>query len=206
VQAPGLGDPARAHRRHAKAPPRGGGQFDGGFDVIADVGMALGEDRQLRSGGPALGVRAGALRERVHPLLGETQGVLGRGLVLGQADQAAGGDEIRPLVVVSALHMGTRAIRAMTTPVRAVCANTVRARPRARAGCASRAPRRRTHRPAARGAPLLGLTVDYYRQFARLGDELALGPIGERRLHDILGQLHRRHCAQRPDPRARARA
>jgi phage/plasmid-like protein (TIGR03299 family) len=38
-----------------------------------------------------------------------------------------GGDEVRPYVVLSAWHTGTGAIRAMTTPVRAVCANTVRA-------------------------------------------------------------------------------
>ena len=38
-----------------------------------------------------------------------------------------GGDEVRPYVVLSAWHTGTGAIRAMTTPVRAVCDNTVRA-------------------------------------------------------------------------------
>src|SRR3954447_1155218 len=38
-----------------------------------------------------------------------------------------GGDDVRPYVVLSAWHTGTGAIRAMTTPVRAVCAHTVRA-------------------------------------------------------------------------------
>src|SRR4051794_9774101 len=54
-----------------------------------------------------------------------------------------GGDEVRPYVVLSAWHTGTGAIRAMTTPVRAVCANTVRA---ALGGSAGRAPGHRRHR------------------------------------------------------------
>jgi phage/plasmid-like protein (TIGR03299 family) len=102
----------------------------------------------------------------------------------------AGGDEIRPFVVVSAWHTGTGAIRAMTTPVRAVCANTVRAAlDRAHA----------VHRVRHVGDPtgqlhearrVLGLTVDYYRQFARLGDRLALAPMSERRLQDVLAELY----------------
>jgi hypothetical protein len=71
-----------------------------------------------------------------------------------------GGDEVRPYVVLSAWHTG--AIRAMTTPVRAVCNNTVRlALERARA----------VYRVRHVGDPtgqlyearaVLGLTVDYY--------------------------------------------
>jgi phage/plasmid-like protein (TIGR03299 family) len=103
---------------------------------------------------------------------------------------SAGGDEIRPFVVVSAWHTGTGAIRAMTTPVRAVWANTVRAAlERAQAVYRVRhvgEPTGQLHE----ARRVLGLTVDYYRQFARLGDRLALAPISERRLHDILGQLY----------------
>jgi phage/plasmid-like protein (TIGR03299 family) len=102
----------------------------------------------------------------------------------------AGGDEIRPFVVVSAWHTGTGAIRALSTPVCAVCANTVHAAlERAQA----------VHRVRHVGDPtsqlhearrVLGLTVDYYRQFARFGDQLALAPISERRLHDILAEMY----------------
>jgi hypothetical protein len=65
--------------------------------------------------------------ERVQPLIGEAQGILGRGLVLGRADQAAG---------------------------------------------------------------VPGLTVDYDRHFAQLGDQLALAPISERRLHDVIAERY----------------
>jgi hypothetical protein len=37
---------------------------------------------------------------------------------------------------------------------------------------------------------VLELTVDYYRQFAALGDRLALQPIGERGLARILSELY----------------
>lgn len=37
---------------------------------------------------------------------------------------------------------------------------------------------------------MLGLTVDYYRQFARFGDQLTLARISERRLRRILAELY----------------
>ena len=101
-----------------------------------------------------------------------------------------GGDEIRPYVVLSAWHTGTGAIRAMTTPVRAVCANTVRAAlQRARSVYRVRHvgdPTGQLHEARA----VLGLTVDYYRQFARFGDQLALAPISETALGEILAELY----------------
>jgi phage/plasmid-like protein (TIGR03299 family) len=101
-----------------------------------------------------------------------------------------GGDEVRPYVVLSAWHTGTGAIRAMTTPVRAVCNNTVRlALERARAVYRVRHvgdPTGQLHEARA----VLGLTVDYYRQFQRLGDRLALEPMGERALRDVLAKLY----------------
>jgi phage/plasmid-like protein (TIGR03299 family) len=101
-----------------------------------------------------------------------------------------GGDEIRPYVVVSAWHTGAGAIRAMTTPVRAVCNNTVRAA-LARAHASYRVrhvgdPTGQLHEARA----VLGLTVDYYEQFRRLGDRLALEPMSERALRDVLAELY----------------
>ena len=100
-----------------------------------------------------------------------------------------GGHEVRPYVVLSAWHTGTGAIRAMTTPVRAVCANTVHA-----ALERGRAVYRVRHvgDPAAQlheARAVLGMTVDYHRQFAAFGDELALAPISERALRGVLAQL-----------------
>jgi phage/plasmid-like protein (TIGR03299 family) len=118
-----------------------------------------------------------------------------------------GGDEIRPYVVLSAWHTGTGAIRAMTTPVRAVCANTVRAAlDKARAVYRVRHigdPTGQLHEARA----VLGLTVDYYRQFARFGDELALAPISERALRGVLAELYPHDTAHGGRAlRARARA
>jgi hypothetical protein len=54
---------------------------------------------------------------------------------------------------------------------------------------------------------VLGLTVDYYRQFARLGDRLALEPMSERALHVVLNELYPNDGALgRGALRARARA
>jgi phage/plasmid-like protein (TIGR03299 family) len=118
-----------------------------------------------------------------------------------------GGDEIRPYLVLSAWHTGTGAIRAMTTPVRAVCANTVRAAlDKARAVYRVRHvgdPTGQLHEARA----VLSLTVDYYRQFARFGDQLALEPISERRLHHVLDELYPHDTALGARAlRARARA
>src|SRR3954454_7378012 len=101
-----------------------------------------------------------------------------------------GGDEVRPYVVLSAWHTGTGAIRAMTTPVRAVCANTVRAAlERATAVYRVRhvgAPTAQLHEARA----VLGMTVDYYRRFAAFGDHLALQPFSERALRSVLDALY----------------
>ena len=120
-----------------------------------------------------------------------------------------GGDEVRPYVVLSAWHTGTGAIRAMTTPVRAVCANTVRAAlERARAVYRVRHvgdPTSQLH--AARA--VLGMTVDYYRQFAAFGDRLALDPNeregAARRARGAVPARHRarRARARQPPPRPR---
>lgn len=78
----------------------------------------------------------------------------------------------------------------MTTPVRAVCNNTVRlALERARAVYRVRHvgdPTGQLHEARA----VLGLTVEYYRQFQRLGDRLALEPMSEHALRDVLAELY----------------
>src|SRR4051812_19258415 len=101
-----------------------------------------------------------------------------------------GGDEVRPFVVLSAWHTGTGAIRAMTTPVRAVCANTVRAALE-RATAVYRV--RHVGDPTAQlqeARAVLGMTIDYYRQFAAFGDRLALAPMSERALRAVLAELY----------------
>ena len=101
-----------------------------------------------------------------------------------------GGDEVRPYLVLSASYTGTGAIRAMSTPVRAVCANTVRAAlERARAVYRVRHvgdPTSQLHEARA----VLGMTVDYYHQFAAFGDPLALAPMDERAQRSVLARLY----------------
>src|SRR3954452_25333111 len=100
-----------------------------------------------------------------------------------------GGDAVRPYVVLSAWHTGTGAIRAMTTPVRAVCATTVRpALERARPVYRVRHvgdPTAQLHEARA----VLDMTVDYSRQFAAFGDRLALTPMSEKALRGVLAEL-----------------
>jgi len=103
---------------------------------------------------------------------------------------SVGGDDVRPFVVLSAWHTGTGVVIARIAPVRAVCANTVRmALARARA----------VHRVRHVGDPsaqlhearaVLGMSVDYYRQFAAFGDHLASQAISERALRVVLGELY----------------
>jgi phage/plasmid-like protein (TIGR03299 family) len=100
------------------------------------------------------------------------------------------GDEVRPYVVLTAWHTGTGAIRAMTTPVRAVCSNTVRAALE-RARAVYRVPH--VGDPTAQlheARAVLGMTVDYYRQFTAFGDRLALAPMSERALRGVLAELY----------------
>jgi hypothetical protein len=78
----------------------------------------------------------------------------------------------------------------MTTPVRAVCANTVRAALE-RATAVYRV--RHVGDPTAQlheARAVLGMTVDYYRQFAAFGDALALAPMSERALRGVLDELY----------------
>jgi hypothetical protein len=98
----------------------------------------------------------------------------------------------------------------MTTPVRAVCANTVRAAlERARSVDRVRHvgdPTGQLHEARA----VLGMTVAYYRPFAAFGDRLALAPMGERAALGARPAVRRRCRARRtgarqPAPRSRVR-
>lgn len=101
-----------------------------------------------------------------------------------------GGDQVRRYVLVSTWHHGAGAVRAAVTPVRVVCNNTLRAALAGARGVYRVAhlgsPTRRLHEARA----VLDMTVDYYRQFAALGDRLALAPISDRTLTRVLEQIY----------------
>ena len=101
-----------------------------------------------------------------------------------------GSDQVRRFVLVSTSRTGTGAVRATVTPIRVVCNNTLRA---ALDGA------RAVYRVAHLGDPtaqlhearaVLGMTVDYYAQFARLGDRLASQTISESALRGVLERLY----------------
>lgn len=101
-----------------------------------------------------------------------------------------GGDATVPYVLVTTSHDGSGAIVAATTPIRVVCQNTL-------TWGVQRAARsmsiRHTDRLQARlheARRVLGLTVDYYRQFQALGDQLATERCTERQLRTALDELY----------------
>jgi phage/plasmid-like protein (TIGR03299 family) len=103
---------------------------------------------------------------------------------------SVGGDPVGRYLLVSTGHDGRRGLQAAVTPVRVVCQNTLSL-------ALDGAPRVHTvsHRGDVTGRlhearRVLELTVDYYRQFAALGDRLALQPIGERGLARTLEELY----------------
>jgi phage/plasmid-like protein (TIGR03299 family) len=99
-----------------------------------------------------------------------------------------GGDLSATYIYVANSHDGSMAVTAAATPIRIVCANTLGAALRqAEQGAA--APRtfrfRHTGNLQAKFAEarqVLGMTIDYQRQFKELADRLAREPISERTL------------------------
>ncbi len=101
-----------------------------------------------------------------------------------------GGDPVRPYVLLLNSHDGSTAVVAATTPVRVVCQNTLNWGLRdARQKCAIRhtdAVLQRVHE----ARRVLELSIDYYQQFKRLGDGLALERCSERQLRGVLEELY----------------
>jgi len=96
-----------------------------------------------------------------------------------------GGDVSATYVYVANSHDGSMAVTAAVTPIRIVCANTLGAALR-RAEHDSGAQRtfrfRHTGNPQtklAEARQVLGMTIDYEKQFKALADRLALEPISE---------------------------
>jgi phage/plasmid-like protein (TIGR03299 family) len=101
-----------------------------------------------------------------------------------------GGDEVRPFVLLMNSHDGSTALVAATTPVRVVCQNTLNwGLQRARQRFAIRhtdAIAQRVHE----ARRVLELSIDYYEQFKRTGDELAAQRCTEAQLQRVLEELY----------------
>jgi phage/plasmid-like protein (TIGR03299 family) len=107
-----------------------------------------------------------------------------------------GGDPSATYIYVANSHDGSMAVTAAVTPIRIVCANTLGAALRqAEHGPAARRTFRfrhtgNLHIKFAEARQVLGMTIDYERQFKALADRLALEPIGEPALeHRVLRHL-----------------
>ena len=182
--------------RHDGLAGRGESQLDGlRGNVRADTGALLGvvsDDYRVVQNTEAFAFLANLIGSELHF---ETAGSLWGGKavwVLAELPDhvEVGGDAVRRFVLVTTRHDGTAAVRALVTPVRVVCANTLRV---ALSGA------RDTYRVRHLGDPtgalhearaVLGLTVDYHRQFAALGDHLATQPLAEAALQRVLRQLY----------------
>ena len=98
-----------------------------------------------------------------------------------------GGDQSATYVYVANSHDGSMAVTAAVTPIRIVCANTLGAALRqAEHGASAQRTFRFRHTgnlqaKFAEARQVLGMTINYQKQFKVLADRLALEPISERR-------------------------
>ena len=99
-----------------------------------------------------------------------------------------GGDQSATYVYVANSHDGSMAVTAAVTPIRIVCANTLGAALRqAEHGASAERTFRFRHTgnlqaKFAEARQVLGMTINYQKQFKALADGLALEPISERTL------------------------
>ena len=107
-----------------------------------------------------------------------------------------GGDLSATYIYVANSHDGSMAVTAAVTPIRVVCANTLGAALRqAEHGASAQRTFRFRHTgnlqtKFAEARQVLGMTIDYQRQFKALADRLALQPFSEAALeHRVLRYL-----------------
>jgi phage/plasmid-like protein (TIGR03299 family) len=101
-----------------------------------------------------------------------------------------GGDAVRPYVLLMNSHDGSTAVIAATTPIRVVCQNTLNwGLQNARQKFSIRHTEAVTQR-VHEARRVLELSINYYEQFKRFGDELASEPCTERQLRTVLDQLY----------------
>jgi phage/plasmid-like protein (TIGR03299 family) len=101
-----------------------------------------------------------------------------------------GGDDVRPYVLLMNSHDGSTAVIAATTPIRVVCQNTLNwglANARQKFSIRhTEAVTQRVHE----ARRVLDLSINYYEQFKRFGDQLASERCTERQLRVVLDELY----------------
>lgn len=100
-----------------------------------------------------------------------------------------GGDRIDPFVCMNTRHDGLGALQAYTTPIRQVCANTVRMALNAAIDKVSIRHIGDPSQQVAQARQVLNMTVDYYKQFAKTGNKLASQKMTERKLAQVMDAL-----------------
>jgi phage/plasmid-like protein (TIGR03299 family) len=101
-----------------------------------------------------------------------------------------GGDAVRPYVLLMNSHDGSTAVVAATTPIRVVCQNTLNwGLSRAKQKFSIRHTEAVTQR-VHEARRVLDLSINYYDQFKRYGDQLASERCTERQLRKVLDELY----------------
>lgn len=114
-----------------------------------------------------------------------------------------GGDPVKPYVLLMNSHDGSTAVLAATTPIRVVCQNTLNwGLAEARQRFSIRHTEAITHR-VHEARRVLDISIDYYRQFKQLGDQLAGERCTERQLRNTLDELYPNGTADTTSARAR---
>ena len=103
------------------------------------------------------------------------------------------GDQVGQYVFISNAHDGKSSCLVSVSPVRIVCANTLSWA----IGAAKKSARTYTVRHTGdvslkmhEARNVMGITIDYYKQFKGLGDEMALTKFTESRLQSVLDALY----------------
>jgi phage/plasmid-like protein (TIGR03299 family) len=114
-----------------------------------------------------------------------------------------GGDAVRPYVLLMNSHDGSTAVVAASTPVRVVCQNTLNwGLDRAGQKYSIRHTEKiREHVHQARR--VLDLTIDYYKQFKVVGDQLATERFTEAQFRRVLDELYPSGIGDVPTDRTR---
>jgi phage/plasmid-like protein (TIGR03299 family) len=103
------------------------------------------------------------------------------------------GDDVSQYVFISNAHDGKSSCLVSVSPIRIVCANTLGwAINKAKQGQRTYTVRHTGNISAKlhEARNVMGITIDYYKQFKELGDQMALTQFSERSLADVLDALY----------------
>lgn len=164
-------------------------------NVRSDTGDVLGvvtDKYEVVQNDECFGFLANLLGSELHF---ETAGSLFEGRrvwVLAEVPEhiTVGGDAIRRYVLISTHHDGTGSVKARPTAIRVVCNNTLTAAENVEEDVYVVRHTANASQQLAEARAVMRLTLDYYKQFAKFGDKLAMQKMPERKLEQVLQELY----------------